>query len=365
MEALNRLASTPFRNFKMTGVVLGLSLFLTACTHTPKQSALTQGNQGLEALHSPLVIGHRGASGYRPEHTLEAYRLAIEMGADFIEPDLVMTKDGVLIARHENEISETTNVAQVFPTRKTKKTIDGQEVEGFFTEDFSLAEIKMLRANERLPFRDQSMNGIYEVPTLEEILAFVEQETSRLKRVIGVYPETKHPSYFQSIGLAMDDTLLVVLEAYGLSAKESPVFIQSFEQENLRQLRKKTEVRLIQLLDLDWKNRIGQSEVLKDIRSYADGIGPNKNLLFELGPEFILAAKAEGFAIHPWTHRKEAQFVNAKFSGSSTAELEWLLQNGVDGIFSDFPDEALLVRAKVLSRTLKDKVKDTETSSDK
>lgn len=351
------------RNLHFNTVLL-LFVF-SSCTHAPKQSALPPANQSLEAIHNPIVIGHRGASGYRPEHTLEAYRLAIEMGADYIEPDLVMTKDGVLIARHENEISETTNVAQVFPTRKTKKTIDGQEVEGFFTEDFTLAEIKMLRAIERLPFRDQSMNGIYEIPTLEEILALIEQETSRLKRVIGVYPETKHPSYFQSIGLAMDDTLLVVLEAYGLSGKESPVFIQSFEQENLRQLRKKTELRLIQLLDLDWKDRIGQSAVLKDIRSYADGIGPNKNLLFELGPEFIFAAKTEGFAIHSWTHRKEAQFVNTKFSGSSTAELEWLFKNGVDGIFSDFPDEALLVRTKVLARTLAGEFKDKEVSNDK
>ena len=152
----------------------------------------------------PLVIGHRGAAGHRPEHTIASYELAIDYGADFIEPDLVSTKDGILIARHENDISGTSDVAQKFPERRTTKTVDGKEIQGYFAEDFTLAEIKTLRARERLPFRNQGWNGVYEIPTFQEVIDLAQRKSQEKGRVIGIYPETKHPSYFRSIGLMLE-----------------------------------------------------------------------------------------------------------------------------------------------------------------
>jgi glycerophosphoryl diester phosphodiesterase len=171
----------------------------------------------------PLVIAHRGASGYLPEHTLEAYQRAIDMGADFIEPDLVLTKDGVLIARHENELSDTTDAAQKFPAKKTKKSIDGREVEGWFSEDFTLAEIKTLRTNERLKSRDQSNNGKFLVPTFAEVLALANAQGDKRGRSVGVYPETKHPTYFVKIGLPHEGALLKDLAAAGLATAKDRV----------------------------------------------------------------------------------------------------------------------------------------------
>ncbi|MGB3723972.1 MAG: glycerophosphodiester phosphodiesterase family protein, partial [Pacificimonas sp.] len=194
---------------------------------------------------TPILIAHRGASGERPEHTLAAYRLAIDQGADFIEPDLVSTKDGVLVARHENEISGTTDVADraEFADRKTQKTIDGQTVSGWFTEDFTLAELKTLRARERLPeFRTTEYDGQFEIPTLAEIVALAKAGG------VGIYPETKHPSYFQSIGLPLEEKLVAALDAAGWSDTSASVFIQSFETENLKQLKDMTGVRLVQLI---------------------------------------------------------------------------------------------------------------------
>src|SRR5436305_3360764 len=189
----------------------------------------------------PLVIAHRGASGYRPEHTLEAYELAIDLGPDFIAPDLVTTRDGVLIARHENEISETTDVAghPEFAARKATRRIDGREVTGWFSEDFTLAEIKTLRAKERLPFRDQSFNGRFEVPAFSEVL-----ELARRKGV-GVYPETKHPTYFRSLGLPLEPPLLLALQKAGYEGRTAPVFLQSFEVGNLEELRNSTDLPII------------------------------------------------------------------------------------------------------------------------
>src|SRR4029077_19663236 len=199
----------------------------------------------------PLVIAHRGASGYRPEHTLAAYKLAIEMGADFIEPDLVSTRDGVLIARHENEISETTDIAgrPEFAARQATKRIDGREVTGWFTEDFTFAEIKTLRAKERLPFRDPSFNGRFEVPAFVEVLALARRKSAETGRTIGVYPETKHPTYFRSLGLPLEPPMLLALHEAGYQGRSAPVYLQSFEVENLRELRKATDLPIIQLLD--------------------------------------------------------------------------------------------------------------------
>jgi glycerophosphoryl diester phosphodiesterase len=323
-----------------------------------------------QAMEKPLngqaiVIAHRGASGERPEHTIAAYTLAIEQGADFIEPDLVLTKDGVLVARHENEISETTDVSAKpeFANRKTVKTIDGQKMTGWFTEDFTLAELKTLRAKERLPqLRKGNMayDGQFEIPTFEEILELAKA------RGVGVYPETKHPGYFASIGLPHEAPLLALLARYGHTEKSAPVFIQSFEVENLKALRRKTDVRLIQLMDekgspadradLTYPT-MATAEGLEAVAAYADGVGPNKalviprNALGNLGDPTSLVADAHkvGLAVHPWTFRRENYFlplgqksgINPAAHGDLESEIRAFVKAGVDGVFSDNPAQAV------------------------
>jgi glycerophosphoryl diester phosphodiesterase len=291
----------------------------------------------------PIVIAHRGASGHRPEHTLEAYRLAVEMGADFIEPDLVSTKDGVLIARHENEIGGTTDVADRFPDRKRSKTIDGQTLTGWFSEDFTLAEIKTLRARERLPFRSHAYDGQFQIPTFAEVIALAQQLGAARGRPVGVYPETKHPTYFRSIKLPLEEPLLAALGKQGWNAREAPVFIQSFEQANLRELRKKTNVRLVQLVGTP---ALVSEEALKDVASYADGLGPEKRLVIPVNPDgslgtptdLVARAHALGLVVHVWTLRVESQFLPAGYKGNAVAEFEQFRELGVDGVFTDFPD---------------------------
>jgi glycerophosphoryl diester phosphodiesterase len=291
----------------------------------------------------PIVIAHRGASGHRPEHTLEAYRLAVEMGADFIEPDLVSTKDGVLIARHENEIGGTTDVADRFPDRKQSKTIDGQSLSGWFSEDFTLAEIKTLRARERLPFRSHAYDGRFQIPTFAEVVALAQQLGAARGRPVGVYPETKHPTYFRSIKLPLEEPLLETLEKHGWNAREAPVFIQSFEQANLRELRKKTKVRLVQLAATP---ALVTEAALKDVASYADGLGPEKRLLIPVNADgslgtptdVVTRAHALGLVVHVWTLRVEPLFLPAGYKGNAVAEFEQFRALGVDGVFTDFPD---------------------------
>ena len=331
------------------------------------------------AMEKPLegqviVIAHRGASGERPEHTLGSYSLAIAQGADYIEPDLVLTKDGVLVARHENEISETTDVADKaeFADRKMTKTIDGQKMTGWFTEDFTLAELKTLRAKERLPqLRSANMafDGQFEIPTFDEILALAKAQSAVTGRTIGIYPETKHPSYFTAIGLPHEAPLLAALTQYGHVEKTAPVFIQSFEVENLKALRPKTKLRLIQLMaetgsppdrsDLTYAQMVS-AEGLKIVATYADGIGPNKamviprTLLGNLGNPTTLVADAHkvGLAVHPWTFRRENYFlplaqksgVDPRGVGDLNAEIKAYLATGVDGIFSDNVTEAIAAR---------------------
>src|SRR3954466_7026546 len=182
----------------------------------------------------PLVIGHRGAAGYLPDHTLQGYQLAIDLGADYIEPDLVATKDGVLIARHEPNLIATTDVASKFPLRKRFEMIDGAVEEGYFARDFTLKEIKTLRAVQPFAFRDQRFNGKFQIPTFDEILDLVARNERRLHKTIGVYPETKHPTYHRSHGLPLEGKLLAVLKRHHLNHRGAPVFIQSFEQANLK-----------------------------------------------------------------------------------------------------------------------------------
>jgi glycerophosphoryl diester phosphodiesterase len=227
-----------------------------AATAEPGQGA-GHGDPGTHALHqlrTPLVVGHRGASGYRPEHTLASYRKAIDLGADYVEPDLVSTKDGVLVARHENEIGGTTDMADhpEFADRRTTKVIDGRAVTGWFTEDFTLAELKTLRAKERLPQvrpDNTQYDGRFEVPTFAEVLQLVRAESRRTGRTIGVAPETKHPTYFDSIGLSLEEPMLRTLHRYGMDRKRSQVLIQSFEVGNLQQLDELTDLPLEQLVD--------------------------------------------------------------------------------------------------------------------
>lgn len=328
----------------------------------------------LPAMAKPLVIAHRGASGERPEHTLAAYALAIEQGADYIEPDLVLTKDGALVARHENEISTATDVAQKpeFADRKTTKTIDGEAVTGWFTEDFSLAELKTLRAKERLPqLRPANMafDGQFEVPTFEEILALARDAGMKTGRVIGVYPETKHPSYFESIGLPHEAPLLAALAAFGHDGADDPIFIQSFEVGNLRRLRPKTRLRLIQLIQTkggppdDPRARYADMATpagLKAIAAYADGIGVEKAMIVPRDAEgrstapttLIADAHASGLEVHAWTFRLENFFLPAELrkgespaaAGDLAAELKQFYALGIDGVFSDFPASAAAAR---------------------
>ncbi len=318
-------------------------------------------------LQPPIVIAHRGASGHRPEHTLAAYELAIELGADFIEPDLVITRDGALIARHENEISETTDVSSrpEFADRRTTKRIDGVEVTGWFTDDLTLAEIKILRARERLSFRDHSYDGLFEIPTFEEVLELAVRKSTETGRTIGVYPETKRPSYFRGIGLPLEEPLLAALEMRGWTSRDAPVFLQSFETGNLRELRKRTGVRLIQLLDVTGRPWDFQSagdlrtyrdlttpEGLAWIATYADGIGPNKRLIVPLdhdrqllAPTSLVAdAHRAGLLVHTWTLRSDPEFLVAGYQGKPKREVEQLYGLDVDGVFSDFPELAVEAR---------------------
>ncbi len=343
----------------------------------------------------PLVIGHRGASGYLPEHTLAAYWMAIEQGADYIEPDLVSTKDGVLVARHENAIAivnadgslreATTDVAErpEFASRKTTKVIDGVSLTGWFTEDFTLAELKTLRARERLPqlrTANTRFDNMFEVPTFEEVLRLVEQANERRRqqalargghkaarqvKPIGVYPETKHPTYFDGIQLSLEEPLVRTLHAFGYKHRTSPVFIQSFEVGNLKDLAKLTRVPLVQLLNGSGKPYdfvvsgdartyadLTQPQNLKEIATYAQGVGANTNLMIPLvggmlgTPTTLVAdAHAAGLKIHGWTFRAENNFLPNEFDSSSNpaelgnlaGQIQAFLALGMDGFFTDHP----------------------------
>jgi glycerophosphoryl diester phosphodiesterase len=328
----------------------------------------------------PIVIGHRGASGYRPEHTLASYELAIEMGADYIEPDLVATKDHVLVARHENDISATTDVADhaEFADRKTTKTIDGVAVTGWFTEDFTLAELKTLRAKERLPAirpANTAFDGLYQIPTLQQVIDLAKRHH------VGIYPETKHPTYLRSIGLPLEEPLVATLRANGYRGRNAPVFIQSFEVGNLQRLNQMTNVPLVQLIDATGKPYdfvvAGDPRTYADlvtpagltqIATYADGIGPNKNLIVARDAQNRLTspttlvgdAHRAGLLVHPWTFRRENTFLPEDFrqgnpaspvylqaTGDFPAELRLFYTLGVDGLFSDNSDAAVAVRHEV------------------
>jgi glycerophosphoryl diester phosphodiesterase len=331
--------------------------------------------------HRVLIIGHRGAAGYRPEHTLASYELGARMGADYVEPDLVSTKDHVLVARHEPNITDTTNVADhpEFAGRKTTKTIDGVTQTGWFTDDFTLAELKTLRAKERLPDvrqRNTIYNGRYEVPTFQEVIDLVKRLSQELHRDIGIYPETKHPTYFRSEGLALEEPLVATLNRNGLNRPNAKVFVQSFEISNLKALNKVLRVPEVQLLDAPNLKPgdvlaaggtttyadLATAQGLKDVAKYADGVGPSKDYIIprdasghSLAPtSFVANAHAAGLVVHPYTFRNENQFLPAEDRssadpnayGNAFAEDQRFFAAGVDGIFTDNADTGVAARAE-------------------
>ena len=383
-------------SIRPAALALTAALALAACGGSDSPSYPTLNGD------TPLVIGHRGASGYRPDHTLESYKLAIDMGADFIEPDLVATKDGVLVARHEPNITGTTDVATrpEFASRKTTKNVDGVNEEGWFVSDFTLAELKTLRAVQPLSDRDQSYNGKFQIPTFEEVLDLAKAEGTKAGRTVGVYPETKHPTYHAKLGLPLEDRLLAVLAKYGYTTKASPVIVQSFEVSNLKYLRTKTQVRLVQLVDANDVNADGSMDLtapydkpydfavagdsrtfaslltpagLKEVKTYADGIGPWKPYLIPSkqvdankdgkpddlngdgkiderdrvmmpATSVVKVAHAAGLFVHAYTFRNEAKRLASDFKGDPKAEYKLFFNLGVDGVFSDFTDTAKAAR---------------------
>ena len=360
-----------------------------------------------EAERVPLVIGHRGASGYLPDHTLASYALAIELGADFVEPDLVATKDGHLIARHEPNMVATTNVATLpqFAARKTTKMVDGFPEEGFFASDFTLAEIKQIRAIQPLAERDQGFNGRFEIPTLEEVIELVKRKSAEKGRRIGIYPETKHPTFHQNLGLPLEDRLLRALTRAGWNHRGAPVFIQSFETANLRYLRSRTPLPLVQLVDADGVAPDGQLTFaapfdkpydwvvsgraggfadlltpagLAEVASYADAIGPWKPYIRSSActlvngacsdvngdglvndadrtllpaSDLVQRAHALGLLVHPYTFRSEQRRLAKDYAGMPANEYLDFYTLGVDGLFSDFSDDAVAARAIFLLKT--------------
>ena len=353
------------------------------------------------AARAPLVIGHRGGgNGYLPEHTLAAYALGIELGADYIEADLVATKDGHLIARHEPNISQTTNVGDLpaFAARRRTILLDGVPETGFFTSDFTLAEIRKIRAIQAFPERGTQWDGQFGIPTLPEIIELLKRKSKEKGRRIGLYLETKHPTYHQRIGLPLEDRMLAVLGKAGLNHHDAPVFIESFETANLRYLNQRTSLHLVQLADgaevdpsgnpvftppldkpYDWvvSNRAGNfgdlltPTGLAEVATYADGIGPWKPFIRSsrctlvngicadlngdglvndadrvlLPPsDLVQRAHALGLTVHPFTFRSEQRRLASDFAGKPAAEYLMFYELGVDGVFSDFVDDAVAAR---------------------
>lgn len=379
------------------GLLTGMAMALSA----PALAHDRAGHEGWGETRAhakrPLVIGHRGASGYLPDHTLEGYAKAIELGADCIEPDLVATKDGHLIARHEPNIYATTDVRfhPEFASRKRTVLVDGVAEEGFFASDFTLAEIRTLRAIQPLAERPQQYNGLYAIPTLDEVIALAKRKSRELGREICIYPETKHPTYHQQLGLALEEPLVRALKKAGWNDRRAPVFIQSFEQANLKKLRKMTAVRLVQLVDANDVNADGSLDFtapydrpydwtasgdpkllartfgffttdagLREIARYADGIGPWKRYIVSTVPDasapagapgeatrktlppndLIKRAHHHGLLVHTWTFRNELRRLPSNYGGNPLKEYEQFYKLGIDGVFSDFPDTAVAAR---------------------
>lgn len=367
--------------FSLATTTLLASLSLAAC------GGGTSGDSTLTPVFSawppvPTLIGHRGAPALRPEHTLASYTQAIEDGANIIEPDLVSTRDGVLVARHENAIAilnadgsireATTDIVDrpEFASRKATKMVDGTSITGWFTEDLTLAELKTLRARERIPAirpANVAYNGQFQVPTFQEVIDLAKSKSIQTGRTIGIYPETKHPTYIKSIGLPLEKRLIDVLAANGWNNKDAPVFIQSFEVANLKEIRGMTTARIVQLLASSGRPydfvAAGATESrsyadlitpggLKEVASYANAIGPSKDMVIPLvngnlgtATALVSNAKAAGLITHIYTLRPENAFLPTNLKkapvadntvrGDSITEIQTFLQAGVDGFFTD------------------------------
>ncbi|MET0985250.1 MAG: glycerophosphodiester phosphodiesterase family protein [Steroidobacteraceae bacterium] len=341
----------------------------------------TTGQWGTLNGRPPVVIAHRGASGYRPEHTLESYALAIEMGADYIEPDLVSTLDGELIARHEPLLDATTNVSSLpqFAARKSTRVMDGVVTTGFFACDFTLEEIRQLRAMQPNPARSKEYDGRLLVPTFDEILQLLVREQARRGRVIGVYPETKHPAFHCALGLPLEDRMLDLLGRYELDHAQARVWLQSFESANLQYMRRRTALPMAQLIDVkairfdanepqfdianyDDPRGAAAPRTLSDIAGYAQALAPWKRIIVPardaiadakndgdretLPPRALIAAAHEaGLEVHTWTFRNEPGMLARNYQGDPSRELTEFFALGIDGVFADFPDTAVAARA--------------------
>ena len=381
---------------------------LSGCTLLTLLAACGGGEHSSTTLSTldgkpPLVVAHRGAGGYLPEETLEAYSMAISMGADAIEPDAVSTKDGVLIARHDPNLAYSTDVAShpEFAGRKRSMTVDGELQEGWFASDFTLAEIKTLGGVSTDAERPQQYNGQYKIATIEEVIGLVKQSS----KPVALYVETKNPTYHRSIGLPLEDKLLALLTAAGWTSKSAPVFVQSFEPGSLKYMRGKgSTLKMVQLVDADdvdlktgaltyalpfdrpyeWTvagdKRLFSDMVtpagLAEIKTYADGIGPWKRYIVSIKGQvgadgkvidangdgrvnesdattlppttLILEAHKAGLLVHPFTFRNEQRRLAANYKGDPKLEYKQFFALGVDGLFADFPDTALAARADYL-----------------
>jgi glycerophosphoryl diester phosphodiesterase len=379
------------KHIARTLLTLSLLTASAAALGDPVQQAIQWANQQPSASNSasnsakhsaktPLIIAHRGASGYVPEHTLASYALAVLQGADYVEPDLVMSKDGSLLARHDNELGLTTDVSArpEFADRKRSKSVDGKALTGWFSEDFTLAELKTLRAIERIPNIRPSnarMDGDFEIPTLQEIINLVKSLEISQRRSIGLYIETKHPTHFQLLGLAMERPLINILRKNGYDKPKAAVYIQSFEVENLKTLHNLTKIPLIQLLEAQGQpfdqqtagSKLTYAQMitpagLRNIARYAAGIGPEKGQVIprdangNLGSPTTLVrdAHAAKLKVHPYTFRAENNFLptdlrkgdDPQARGDINAEIQRFLDAGIDGLFIDQPDIAVKLRSE-------------------
>lgn len=384
-----------------TALAAGTALGLAACS-LPGSGA--SGKLPTLDGQPPLVVAHRGASGYLPEETLEAYARAIELGADMIEMDLVSTKDGVLITRHDPNLAISTDVAKrpEFAARKKTIQVDGETQTGWFSNDFTLAEIKRLGAISTDAERPQQFNGQYRVPTFQEVIDLAKAKSRETGRTIGIYPETKNPTWFRDLGLPMEDKLIAMLEAAGWNSRTAPVLVQSFEPGSLKYMKSKgLKTRLIQLIDGDgvdmrtgamtyavpverpyeWTKAGDKRNFdvmvtpagLAEIKTYADGIGPWKRYIVSIkgtvgadgkpldvnrdgkvndadatstAPTSLVAdAHKAGLFVHPFTFRNESRRLAADYKGDGKNEYLAFYRLGVDGVFTDFTDTALAARA--------------------
>ncbi|VVC87924.1 glycerophosphodiester phosphodiesterase, periplasmic-like [Leptidea sinapis] len=359
-----------------TSVVLCFISVILVTSAVPSLKYLRRGPDDCE----PVIVAHRGASGYIPEHTLGAYALSITLGADYVEPDLVMTKDGHLIARHENKLDITTDVAErpEFADRYRTLSLFGIEMSGWFSEDFTLAEIKTLKSIEAFPKTrpgNTRLNGAFEVPTFQEIIDLVKGMEISENRTIGIYPELKYGSYFQHIGLPMEKAVVDVFHKNGYIGRDAPAYIQSFEINNLKELKKITDIRLLQLFGRKGGQPLDQMllgtsitygdmatpEGLVEVAKYADAVGPDKSYIIPRDAQnrldkptsFVNDAHAAGLKVHPYTFRAENTYLPAEYRsedpsesaiGNLYGELEAFMATGVDGFFVDQPDYLYRIR---------------------